>query len=421
MCVSSQSILHLTPMVLADSSSASAPCLPAVVAVGYNRPEALHRLLLALRAADLPQGVPLVISLDWSGNTEIAALAEAFEWPHGPKRVIRHESNLGLRRHILACGDLSQEYGAIALFEDDLLVNRHFYSYLCGAIAHYQDDDRIGGISLYNYKINEFNNMDFEPLDDGSDVYFLQVAASWGQAWTARQWALFRAWYETGQQEEFDVRDGIPRQLAGWRDNSWKRYYIKYLVKTNRYFVYPRASLSTNLAIPGTNTKRSVSIYQTPLDMKPRHWRFVPLDQSLACYDVFYEPLAGMLRKLQPLLNQGPYGDCDFDVDLYASKPTEVLSCPLLLSSRSSRQGLGFALQSQGPACASILAGVAGSFFHLGARSAFGKLSLRRRYALIRATQVGSPINALIFQTLKPIQIEMMIAKKARAARQISA
>lgn len=402
---------------MANFASFEASGFPAIVAVGYNRPQALARLLYALRNADLPSGVPLVISLDWSGKEEIAALADAFEWPHGPKRVIKHPRNLGLRQHILACGDLTRDYGAIALFEDDLLVSRHFYPYLLQSIAMYGHDDRIGGISLYNYKLNEFTNMDFEPIHDGSDVYFMQVAASWGQAWTAGQWAAFRKWYEVGQHESFSLSDRIPRQLAGWRDNSWKRFYIKYLAKTGRYFVYPRASLSTNMAIPGTNTKRAVSIYQTPLEHGERSWRMVPLDLSLARYDVFYEPESAVLRRLQPLLDQGFLGDHDFDVDLYATKPTEVLAHPYLLSSRRSRQGLGFALQSSGAASASILAGEEGDFFHLASRSSFGTLGLVRRYALMRATQVGSPINALIFQTLKPLQIEMMIAKKERMAR----
>ena len=138
------------------------------------------------------------------------------------------------------------------------------------------------------------------------------------------------------------------------------------------------------------------------------------LDQSLARHDVFYEPEAEILRKLQPALARG---DDDFDVDLFGTKPQAALSRAGLLSPRRCNKGIGFALREGAPPVASILAGAAGSFFHLARRDMFGSMSLARRHALIRASQVGSPLNALMFQLLKPLQIEMLIARQARAAR----
>lgn len=406
----------IMPKIRGCPSMMGAPT-PALVAVGYNRPAALRRLLESLRSIVLPGGTPLVISLDWSGNVEVARLADAFHWPHGPKRIIRHEQNLGLRRHILACGDLTAEYGAVALLEDDLLAAPGLYPYLVDAIAAYGNDDRIGGFSLYNYKINEFNNIDFCPIEDGSDVYFLQVAASWGQAWTLPQWTAFRDWYAVHKNELFLESDGIPRQLAGWRDNSWKRYFIKYLATTGRYFVYPRASLTTNCADPGTNTRRSVSIYQTPLDAGVRDWRLVPLDHSLARYDVFYEPEPQVLKRLAPVLDDG---GGDFDVDLFGTKPVAALTRPRLLSSRPCSTGAGFALRGGGPPVASILNSRPGTFFHLSDRDSFGRMTITRKHALIRACQIGNPLNSLVFQVLKPVQIELLIARQARAQKRLA-
>ncbi|MCH4891674.1 glycosyl transferase family 2 [Sphingomonas sp. SFZ2018-12] len=387
---------------------------PALVIVGYDRPDALAGLLTALRAGTYPDGVPLVISLDLSGDPRPGEVADAFEWPRGPKRVIRHPQRLGLRNHILSCGDLSEEYGAVIVLEDDLLAAPHLYAYVERAIDRFGADNRIAGISLYHYRINEFNNMDFEPIDDGSDVYFMQVAASWGQAWTASQWRLFRQWYARYGRDPIRVTDGVPRQLEAWRDNSWKRFYMKYLAMTGRYFVYPRASLTTNRARPGTNTKRAVSIYQTAMDVGARDWRLPALDQSLARYDIFYEPEPDTLRALQPAL-----ADADFDVDLYGVKPAAALTRPDLLSSRPARRGrLRFGLVSDAPAVASIIAGVPGSFFTLAPRDHFSAMSLGRRWALARATQVGRPGNAMMFQMLKPVQTEILIRKLARARRQ---
>lgn len=383
-----------------------------IVAVGYNRVGPLARLLAHLRAAHYAAGTRLVISLDHSGESGPAELAAAFEWPHGEKRVIRHERRLGLREHILSCGDLTREYGAIVLFEDDIVPSPHFCAYVDAALARYENDDRIAGIGLYSYRINEFNNLDFEPLDDGRDGYFLQVAASWGQAWNARQWSAFRRWYACHRGEAFRVSDGIPRQLESWRDNSWKRHYIRYLVATGRYFAYPRASLSTNMATPGTNTRRPVSIYQVPLDLQPRDWDLPSLDASLARYDVFYEPEAACLTAYNPALGQP-----DFDVDLMGIKPREVLRRRRLLSARVCRHGLGFSLLGQGPPASAIVQGRAGRFFHLSQREDFGRMSLLRRLALARACQAGAPLNTLMFQALKPVQTELTIARRRHGAK----
>ena len=105
---------------------------PAIVVVGFDRPVELARLLRSLSCGSYPDGeaVPLIISLDGGGSTAIRALADAFEWPHGPLRVIAHQSQLGLREHILACGDLSLEYGSVIgphaipfIIDEDNVVN----------------------------------------------------------------------------------------------------------------------------------------------------------------------------------------------------------------------------------------------------------------------------------------------------------
>ena len=386
---------------------------PAVVAVGYNRPEALDRLLASLVRATYPPGTPLVISLDHSDTPAVAALAERFEWPHGPKRVILHPAQLGLRAHILACGDLALEYGGVILFEDDIVAAPHFYDFVLRAAAAYADEPRVGGVALYSYRINEFNNLDFEPLVDGFDVYFLQVAASWGQAWTAAQWTAFRAWYATNHDRPIKVSDGVPRQLEAWKASSWKKYYIKYLVETGRWFVYPRPSLSTNTARPGTHTKREVSIYQTPLDLAPRDWRLPAFDESGAVYDVFYEATPETLVRRTPDL-----GPADFDVDLMGIKPAAVLRRERLLSARPcARAQRRFALVGNGSPDNDVACGKDKGFFSLGARRHFGTMTLRRRLRLAKAANPASMWNKVFYQLLKPLQTELTIAMARRAAR----
>jgi len=392
----------------------SAALQPAIVAIGYDRPEALSRLLASLGAGAYPAGTPLVISLDHSGVEAVSDIAESFVWSFGPKRIIRHAINLGLREHVLRCGDLALEYGGVILFEDDLLAAPHAYDYVRQAMAFFAEDDRIGGIALYHYLINEFDSLNFRPVADGSDIYFLQVAASWGQAWTVAQWTAFRRWYADAKDQPISASDHLPRQIEAWKASSWKKYYIKYLVETDRYFVYPRVSLSTNTAKPGVHMKRAVSIYQTPIDLAAdRHWRFLSLDASLALYDVFYEPKPEMLKRLRPDLQA-----LDFDVDLMGSKPAKALTRPLLLSSRPCRSPLkSFGVRAGSTPADDIVDGAPGRMFNLGPREAFGDMTPLARLKLIRATHGHGALSKFLFQALKPIQAEFAIAKARRAER----
>lgn len=385
-----------------------------MVVIAYDRTDSLTRLLESLSHAHYPAdlNVPLVISIDYAPHADTQAVAERFDWPHGEKRIIAHPANLGLRAHVLSCGDLSVEYGAVAVFEDDLVAAPYFYDWVQQSAAFYADDPRIGGIGLYSYKLNEFNNLNFVPLSDGSDVHFLQVAASWGQAWTAAQWTDFRAWYDVHKTDPIRLEDGLPRQLEAWKESSWKKYYIKYLTVTDRFFVYPNVALSTNTAKPGTHTKRPVNLYQVPLDLGRRDWNLKRLDDSTALYDVFYEMRPEALRRLCPWL-----GEIAFDVDLMGLKPPAVLRRSHLISTRECHKpDRQFALEMI-PIEANIAFGVAGDFISLGRREAFAAMSESRRLAVIRHLNLFAYWNKYFFQLFKPVQTWLTIMRQGLASR----
>ena len=388
---------------------------PAVVVIAYDRTDSLARLLESLSRAHYPADldVPLVISVDYAPHADTVGMAERFDWPHGEKRIIAHPANLGLRAHVLACGDLALDYGAVAVFEDDLVAAPHFYDWVLQSSTFYADDPRVAGIGLYSYKLNEFNNLNFVPISDGADVHFLQVAASWGQAWTAAQWRAFRDWYDTHKSEPIQQSDGLPEQLEAWKESSWKKYYIKYLTVTDRFFVYPNVAQSTNTAKPGTHTKRPVNLYQVPLDLGPRRWNLRALDDSAALYDVFYELRPEGLRRLCPWLE-----GVDFDIDLMGIKPPALLKRGHLVSSRECRRPMRqFALEMI-PIEANIAFRVDGDFISLGRREDFVAMSETRRLAVIRHLNLFAYWNKYFFQLFKPIQTRLQILRQGGARRQ---
>ena len=271
--------------------------IPAIVIVAFNRPESLRRLLSSVGSANYPAGnIPLCFCIDYqdtAANKEVVQIAEAYDWPFGPKEIIRQSKNLGLKAHVLASGDLTERFGSIIMLEDDLYVSPGFYAYTVQALEFYNLDKRIGGISLYNHRMNFSNRVPFNPVEDGSDVYFLQIASSWGQAWSKEQWSGFREWIS--ENPVVTAKAKIPRQVINWPEKSWLKHYISYLAQTGRYFVYPRISLTTNFGDSGENNAMSNFFFQVPILHTAKEFTLQSLNNALAKYDAFFDLLPEVL------------------------------------------------------------------------------------------------------------------------------
>ncbi len=301
----------------------------------------MRRLLGSLDAASYDRQVDLVISVDRSDTLEVAHLARAFSWRHGTKEVIEQPRHLGLRRHVLACGDLALRHGSVIVLEDDLFVSPHFYGFATQALDAYGGDERIAGISLYAHAFNETAQLAFRPVPDDSDMFFLQLASSWGQCWTAAQWRGFRAWHDAGSHPP--PRPGaLPHDIARWRETSWKKDFVRYLLDEHKLFVYPRQSLTTNFCDPGVHTRGPPRLeFQVPLQTAPRVYRFKPLDESTAVYDAHCEIFPDRLRRLAPWI-----AAYDLTVDLYGQKDLRGVETAHALTAKPSRTAIKrFALE----------------------------------------------------------------------------
>lgn len=263
-----------------------------IVVVAYNRSEALKRLLKSISTAEYNRtDIELIISIDKGGDEKVFEVATNFKWEFGKKSVIKQEINLGLKKHVLKCGDLTELNDAIIMLEDDLVVSKAFYKYAEESVNYYMHDVNIGGISLYNYKISEFaNHRTFLPNIDESDVFFMNVPSSWGQIWTKNQWMMFKDWYKKTEFEKENYRGLIPESALSWGDSSWKKLFYIYIAENKKYIVYPRSGLSTNMGDIGTHAKTVTTDYQSVLMNEfNRPYFFKSLSSSLAVYDAFFE------------------------------------------------------------------------------------------------------------------------------------
>lgn len=263
----------------------------AVIAIGYNRPLSMQRLLESLEKAYYEDDdVTLIVSIDNSGTDAVEICANAFQWTHGAKRVVTYPERQGLRKHILQCGNFLRDYDAVAVFEDDIVAAPGFYSYMKAAVEKYQDDDRIAGISLYNHLWNVNVDTPFEPSPSPYDAYFLQFAQSWGQIWMKKQWFAFADWYQENCGEAIESED-LPAFVCGWPKTSWLKYHIKYCVERNKYFVYPYFSLSSCYSDAGEHTSYQTTYLHVPtLYGVKKNYQLPSLsDKDSVVYDVFFE------------------------------------------------------------------------------------------------------------------------------------
>lgn len=342
---------------------------PAIIVIAYNRPDSILRLLNSLSLAIYPdRNIPLIISIDYQNSVnhdEVINIATDFEWQFGEKRIIEHKHNLGLKKHVLSCGNLVVEYGSIIMLEDDIFVSPYFYNYASEALTFYQNSDEIGGVSLYCHKKNFVANLPFELIPDSNDVFFLQIASSWGQAWTQKQWCDFMDWmsHDDGNLQ------CLPPSVRLWPDSSWLKHFIRYLIVNDKFFVYPNKSLSTNFGDSGTHNLNKNVEYQVPLFIG-NEFKFSTIENSFNVYDAFFEILPSRLKLLMPQLNA-----IDFSVDFYGKKELINISTEYLLSSKKIKDkshnvcsGYGLELK---PMILNLIYGIKGNVFKLNIKNEF--------------------------------------------------
>jgi len=265
---------------------------PAIVVVGYNRPQQTLRLLESIGLAKYESfDITLVVSIDKSDlSDEVATVAESFKWDFGKKIIRRFSERQGLRKHIISCGDLSEIYGSVIILEDDLVVAEDYYLYCCQAHKFYSDSEIICGVSLYNHQRNQFANYRFQPKQNLYDTYLGQMVVTWGESWTKKQWSNFKQWYLSHEDKLPSENLLIPDEISGW-SRSWGKYFASYIAENNLFYVYPFSSRTTCFSEVGEhNLKFQTSISQVPLmnGVPTDGYRFATIDNAVR-YDSFFE------------------------------------------------------------------------------------------------------------------------------------
>lgn len=262
----------------------------AIVAVGYNRIDSMARLLTSLNKAKYAdENVSLIISIDKSDTTNVEDLAEQFVWLHGDKIIDRHLHNLGLKAHMLSLGKWFEKYEALIVLEDDIIVSPYFYSFANKCISKYKGISKIAGISLYSFSVNYQTRLPFVPMHNGHDVYFMNCAMSWGEVWLKDGWMKFFEWYQ--EHSDFSFSEDIPACLFEWSRNSWLKFHTRYCIETDKFFVFPYVSYTTNCGDKGIHhSGYGYDIAQVAIEYGERSLVLPEIDdEDCVLYDGFFE------------------------------------------------------------------------------------------------------------------------------------
>lgn len=285
----------------------------AIVVVGYNRLDSLKRLLSSLEESQYDgDTIPLIISIDASGNEELYNFVKAYNWIYGLCYVNIQTQRLGLKKHILQCGNLTRFFKSIVLLEDDIVVSPYFYKYVKTAVEYYSSDKTVAQISLYRNEVNGFVHLPFEPRYSGADVFLMQDISTWGECWTEDMWNDFIEWYDQ-HDENYVNKVRMPEKIKKWT-RAWSKYYYAYIIDTRKYVLFPYISLTTNYSEAGEHDEVGTISLQT--NMLYGEMTYTMRDSTdLERYDAYcnneilYESLS--LEKDQLELDLYGYGELD--------------------------------------------------------------------------------------------------------------
>ena len=169
------------------------------------------------------------------------------------------------------------------------------------------------GISLFNQKFSEID-FTFKPIEH-HQPYLLQYPESWGVIMLPIHWKLFLEYYKSLQKDitKTDFNPFIPNSFSNnWSsEQSWKKFYIRFLLEMGGYFLYPNLFNNESFASikffnddNGTNVKFHS---ETVLNIFRSKWspplvqdlhtldlaisnQSLPLDQ-LDIYNIYHEKL----------------------------------------------------------------------------------------------------------------------------------
>jgi len=221
----------------------------------YRRKSALEACLSSIKNFSSDTLLGSLYLYQDGGAEPFSVIAEKYSKQFG-KEVIHCQAsvNLGIKNNMqrIFTDALARKRDIIVL-EEDCVCSPSLIQY-CNRMLKIKTKYRLAQYSLYNFEYNELAHCNtFLPQSSilPSDFFVLQQCSSWGFFMTLNQIAEFEA---AGGfcNRRLDI---LPRQIQLWPDATWKKYFISYLLETNKWTLAPRTSLCSTQGVAGKNSK----------------------------------------------------------------------------------------------------------------------------------------------------------------------
>lgn len=180
----------------------------------------------------------------------------------GLLRIVERDQNMGCAASIV-CGinEVLEKHDRIIVVEDDVVVSKHFLSYMNAALFKYQDDSRVMHISGYNFPLSDL---------ESHNASFLPIISSWGWGTWRRAWQHFDAdlsawsWLKGSawRRFRFDLYGAFNlwKMLEQYRCgeiDAWDiRWYLG-VFRQSGLSLFPRSSLTANIGFDATATHQT--------------------------------------------------------------------------------------------------------------------------------------------------------------------
>jgi GT2 family glycosyltransferase len=249
----------------------------------YNRPEHTLKTLQKLSEADFSQETRLYIFADGAKENateeqknrtaRVREIIRQKQWC-GEVFIEEKEKNAGLANSVRAgISAVAEKHGKVIVLEDDLAVSRGFLRYMNAALKHYENEERVWGISGFGHPCSDYSHQEM--------TFFLPIPCSWGWATWQRTLKKFndfgteelkkavsegkieREKYNFGEYYFFEI---LEAQLAGKID-SWAALFHAQMYLADGLFLFPKFSLVNNIGFDaqGTHTHEDDFFSKTPI------------------------------------------------------------------------------------------------------------------------------------------------------------
>ena len=203
-----------------------------VVVLTMNRVHSLSRLLNSLESADYgTDPVALEIKIDYSSESEhTAAVANAFRFSHGPKKVSVSNQNKGLALSWFDAWTPHDETSLGIILEDDVEVAPAWYKWVKGAWGAYLHRKDIGGVTLQRQVLIPVRPPIQREIVNNHEPFLYSLVGSIGFAPHPAWWIKFTNWIRSVNFRTVYV--GTPELITShwWKHSNRKHMWTQHFI-----------------------------------------------------------------------------------------------------------------------------------------------------------------------------------------------